>query len=80
MMTDKTVSVPQLTDKDILAIYRNAMYAAMRIGRGHLPTDYQCIQWLVKMRQHAEQLQVGPHLPSVGGFPEQWLMEVGYER
>lgn len=66
----------KLTQKETLAMYRNTCYAGMGIVNGEtLPTDFECVQWLTRVRLHAERLQVGPHLPSVGTLPpwREWI-------
>lgn len=65
--------------RDITAMYRNAFYSAMAVRNGEtLPTDRECLRWLVKVSQHAEKLQSFGHLPALGELPywRVWIEEL----
>lgn len=68
----------KLTQKETLAMFRNECYSGMGIKNGDpLPTDSECVRWITKVRLHAEKLQIGPQLPSIGLLPpwKEWIKE-----
>lgn len=68
----------RLTQKETLAMFRNECYSGMGVINGEvLPSDSECIQWMVRVRLHAEKLQTGPQLPSLGMLPpwREWIKQ-----
>ena len=68
----------KLTQKETLAMFRNTCYSGMGIRKGEdLPTDSECIQWLTRLRLHAEKLQVTTDAARLGMLPywREWIKQ-----